>query len=187
MKIITEPLTLQELKRMAANMFGDMVKAVVDVERGIFAIDAELHADLEAHLLKNGSRQKSLWGINLYPEIQGDDFIESEKMKYQHQQLAQGRWSQLSFLEQMANIGSEVERALNWRAKKNSDYSQKAFERALELVDLSLECVTEESRLKELARTREAMADFFMGSNQYGSTEGSWKKYFLAFAYAARR
>ena len=52
-------------------------------------------------------------------------------MSYQHKDLAEGRWSQLSFLEQMANIGSEVERALNWRAKKNPGYSQKAFERAL--------------------------------------------------------
>ena len=60
-------------------------------------------------------------------------------MNYQHKDLAAGRWSQLSFLEQMANIGSEVERALNWRIKNNVDYAQKAFERALELIDLTLE------------------------------------------------
>ena len=60
-------------------------------------------------------------------------------MSYQHKDLAAGRWGQLSFIEQMANIGSEVERALNWRIKKNTDYAQKAFERALELIDLTLD------------------------------------------------
>ena len=79
MKIINETLTLKELKEMAA-MFGDMVKAVVDVDRESIAIDAELHSDLEALLLENGSSQKSLWGINFYPEIQGDDFIEFDSM-----------------------------------------------------------------------------------------------------------
>lgn len=59
-------------------------------------------------------------------------------MNYQHKQLAQGRWYQLSFVEQMANIGSEVERALNWKAKDNILYCQQAFERVLELLDLTL-------------------------------------------------
>ncbi len=108
-------------------------------------------------------------------------------MSLQHKELAAGRWNQLSFLEQMANIGSEVERALNWRAKQNFDYSQKAFERALELVDLTLDGVTGRARLKELARAREAMVDFFAGSNQSASTETSWRRYFSPFTYAARR
>lgn len=107
-------------------------------------------------------------------------------MSYQHKDLAAGRWKQLSFCEQMANIGSEVERSLSWRAKQNADYSQKAFERALELVDLTLESVTGMARLKELARVREAIVDFFIGSNQFKSTETSWRKYFQPFAYAAR-
>ena len=108
-------------------------------------------------------------------------------MTYQHTHLAAGRWSQLTFLEQMANVGSEVERALNWRAKNNAPYSQRAFERALELLDLTLADVHTSARLKELARVREAIVDFFAGSNVYQSTEASWKRYFLAFAYAARR
>ena len=58
-------------------------------------------------------------------------------MNYQHHDLAAGRWSQLTLAEQMANIGSEFERALNWRAKDNADYSRRAFERALELMDLT--------------------------------------------------
>ena len=57
-----------------------MVKAVVDVERELIAVDAELHSDLEALLLEDGSKQKSLWGINLYSEIQGDDFVEFDSM-----------------------------------------------------------------------------------------------------------
>lgn len=65
---------------MAAVIFGNLVKAVVDVDQEIIAVDAELHSDLEALLLENGSKQKSLWGINLYPDLQGDDFIEFDSM-----------------------------------------------------------------------------------------------------------
>jgi len=108
-------------------------------------------------------------------------------MSYQHKNLAAGRWSQLSFLEQMANIGSEVERALNWRIKENTDYAQKAFERALELIDLTLENDKNYSHLKEITRMREAMVDYFCGVNQFMSSESSWRSYFLPFAYASRR
>lgn len=80
MKIIAEKLTPNELKQMASDRFGNLVKAVVDVERELVAVDAELHSDLEALLLEDGSEQKSLWGINLYPDMQGDDFIEFDSM-----------------------------------------------------------------------------------------------------------
>ncbi|MFH1245200.1 MAG: DUF5674 family protein [Candidatus Omnitrophota bacterium] len=80
MKIITEPLSLDELNQMAAAMFGNLVKAVVDIDREIIAVDAELHADLEALLLQEGSKQNSLWGINLYPDVQGDEFIEFDSV-----------------------------------------------------------------------------------------------------------
>jgi hypothetical protein len=79
-KIITDTFTLLELKQMAASMFGDMVKAVVDVDREVIAVDAELHSDLEALLLQDGSNQKGLWGINLYPELKGDEFVEFDSM-----------------------------------------------------------------------------------------------------------
>lgn len=108
-------------------------------------------------------------------------------MNYQHKELAAGRWKQLTFLEQMANIGSEVERALKWQAKHNDAYCRQAFERALELTDLTLDSVKGFARLKELARLREAMVDYFFGSNQYVSTEELWRKYFSNFTYAARR
>ena len=108
-------------------------------------------------------------------------------MNYQHQSLATGRWKKMPFVEQMANIGSEVERALNWRAKNNFGFSEKAFERALELTDLTLGNTSGLARLKELARLREILVDYFWGNNQYQSTEESWRKYFRHFNFAARR
>lgn len=80
MKIVVTSISLSELERMARLGFGDLVKAVVDVERGIMAVDAELHADQEAALLEEGSSQADLWGINLYPELSGPDFVEFDSM-----------------------------------------------------------------------------------------------------------
>jgi Protein of unknown function (DUF5674) len=80
MRIISAPMPIAELKAMAEGRFGDMVKAVVDIERGIMAVDAELHADEEALLLENGSLQNNLWGINIYPELGAADRIEFDSM-----------------------------------------------------------------------------------------------------------
>ncbi|MFA5158527.1 MAG: DUF5674 family protein [Patescibacteria group bacterium] len=80
MKIVKDTITISALRRMAAGMFGNLVKAVVDIEKGIIAVDAELHADEEALLIENGSKQNNLWGINLYPEKRGDDFVEFDSM-----------------------------------------------------------------------------------------------------------
>lgn len=80
MKIVSERVTLNELRQMATAIFGDMVKAVVDVDRELLAVSGELHSDLEALLIENGSVQKSLWGINLYPELEGEPFVEFDSM-----------------------------------------------------------------------------------------------------------
>ena len=80
MVIIDKTISLKEIADMQDNFFGDMVKAVVDTERGLLAVDAELHADLEKLLLEDGSVQQNLWGINLYPENNGEDFIEFDSM-----------------------------------------------------------------------------------------------------------
>ncbi|MBI4135404.1 hypothetical protein HY477_01585 [Candidatus Uhrbacteria bacterium] len=80
MKIVTESISKDELKNIALQMYGDFVKAVVDVERGIMAIGGEMHADEEQVLLEQGSHQYDLWGINLYPEHEGADFIEFDSM-----------------------------------------------------------------------------------------------------------
>jgi hypothetical protein len=81
MLIIKDKITIDELKEMSKKMFGDLVKAVVDIENNIMAIDGELHADEEQLLLANGSIQANLWGINIYPEMAGsDDFVEFDSM-----------------------------------------------------------------------------------------------------------
>lgn len=80
MKIIDAPISLPDLKVMAESRFGNLVKAVVDVERKIMALDGELHADEEALLLENGSRQENLWGINLYPEMESPDRVEFDSV-----------------------------------------------------------------------------------------------------------
>jgi hypothetical protein len=59
---------------------GPMVKAVVDLKRGLVGIDANMHADIEQMLLSDGSNQDDLWGINLYPGDDGEDFIEFDSM-----------------------------------------------------------------------------------------------------------
>ena len=80
MKILDAVITMDELKQAAKNNFGSFIKAVVDVDRQLVAIDAELHSDLEALFLENGSKQKSLWGINFYPDIKDSDFVEFDSM-----------------------------------------------------------------------------------------------------------
>ena len=79
-RIVREQLTRSELVTIAAEQFGDMVKAVVDVERGIMSLGGELHSDEEALLLDDGSSQRDLWGINLYPSAEEADWIEYDSM-----------------------------------------------------------------------------------------------------------
>lgn len=107
-------------------------------------------------------------------------------MSFQHKQLSRGKWKVLSFFEQMANIGSEVERAINWKKKKDEEYSRMAFERALELIDLTMADEKNRHRLREISRIRECLADYFVGKNQYLSSEKSWKNYFYGFAFATK-
>jgi hypothetical protein len=107
----------------------------------------------------------------------------------QHRDLVDGRWFTLPLAEQMANIGSEISRATRW-AEKNPDLSRSALYRALELIDLTLDDPRHRRslpRLREIARTREVVADFFAGPNQYQSTAASLQKYFDQFALAVRR
>ena len=80
MIILERPISRAELKDYAANTFGDMIKCVADVDKGLLAIDADLHADLERLLLENGSQQTSLWGFNLYPDETGENFIEYDSL-----------------------------------------------------------------------------------------------------------
>ncbi len=106
-------------------------------------------------------------------------------MTIAHKNLASGRWAEMTLAEQMANVGSEVERTISWRNKGNGEYSRLAFERALELLDLTIKS-QQNIRLKELVRLRELLADHFAFDNEYSSTDESWQKYFYAFNYLAR-
>ncbi len=76
-----ENITVSQLSEMAKKMYGGLVKAVVDIEKKIVVVDAEMHVDEEQFLLEQGSKQANLWGINLYPQkYGGEDFIEFDSM-----------------------------------------------------------------------------------------------------------
>ena len=79
-EIIRRPITRAHLSSLGEAQFGDMVKAVVDVERQVMAIGGELHSDEEAALIEDGSAQTNLWGVNLYPAEQGNAWIEFDSM-----------------------------------------------------------------------------------------------------------
>ncbi len=79
-KIVADSITKAELLRMARERFGDMVKVVVDVERGIMAVCGEFHADEEVVLMEQGSKREHTWGINLYPERPDDSWVEFDSM-----------------------------------------------------------------------------------------------------------
>ncbi|OIN95231.1 hypothetical protein COS81_03025 [candidate division WWE3 bacterium CG06_land_8_20_14_3_00_42_16] len=80
MKLISCKITVNELKKMAQEQFGDFVKAVVDVEKEIMVVDSGMHADEEKLLLDQGSSQNNLWGINLYPDFNNREWIEFDSM-----------------------------------------------------------------------------------------------------------
>lgn len=81
MKLIKhEKISRAELCEMAERMFGNLVKAVIDIEKELMVIDAELHADQESYLLEQGSKQEHLWGINIYPKMSGNDMVEFDSM-----------------------------------------------------------------------------------------------------------
>ena len=81
MQIVKDQIKLDELKQMSSKIFGNLVKAVVDIKKEIMVVDADMHADEEKLLLENDSEQKNLWGINLYPDFfKTDDFVEFDSM-----------------------------------------------------------------------------------------------------------
>ena len=102
-----------------------------------------------------------------------------------HSDLTDEHWRSFNIFEQMANIGADVGRTINWR-EKDKNISKHAFERALELMDLTIEDPKNKSKLKELCRLREVMVDYFFGVNIYKSDDDFFEKYFYAFNYAAR-
>jgi hypothetical protein len=75
-----DPISLDELRRLVPGRFHDFVKGVVDLRRGVLLLDADMHADQEAALLAEGAGQRDLWGINLYPQLEGPDWLEFDSM-----------------------------------------------------------------------------------------------------------
>jgi hypothetical protein len=104
-----------------------------------------------------------------------------------HASLAAGRWHELTLMEQLGNIGSEVGRATRAKSKGDEQRFAGALDRALELFDLTLADNRWRDRFREVARAREIVCDFLVGDNEYGSTAESLDRYFLPFAMAARR
>ena len=98
--------------------------------------------------------------------------------------LESGRWFKFSPAEQMANVGSDVERAIRWKNDGNTEYSNNAFERVLELLDLTIADPKNRKRLKEIVRIREMFVDYFLYDNRYVFTDEFWQKYFYYFSYA---
>jgi hypothetical protein len=107
-------------------------------------------------------------------------------MTFQHKELAAGRWFEMSLAEQLGNVGSEVSRALTRQQRGDVEHCTRAVERALELLDLTLADTKHRGRLREIARIREVLADYFYGNNHFGSSPDLWRRYFDAFAVAAR-
>ncbi len=104
---------------------------------------------------------------------------------HRHRDLAAGRWGQLLLAEQLANVGSEVGRMLRWRGR-DERLMTGAFDRALELLDLTLADPRWRDRLREIARARELLCDAAAGGSEYGTRLEDLDRYFLAFAVAAR-
>lgn len=102
-----------------------------------------------------------------------------------HKGLALEHWFKFSLIEQLANVGCEIERTINWKKRGNLEYSRQAFERALELLTLTKMDPKNRKRLKEVCRSYEALVDHFIYDNEYNTTDECWQRYFYQFNYAA--
>lgn len=103
-----------------------------------------------------------------------------------HTDLTLERWFQFSLFEQLANVGTDIARTIQWQKSGKVNYSEKAFERALELLDLTIiDPKNKGGSRKELVRVREALKDYFVYDNEYQTTEEFWQQYFYHFNYAA--
>ncbi len=96
------------------------------------------------------------------------------------------RWWEFSIEDQLGNVGSDVYRAFQWQKKGNCEYFQGALDRALELMDLTIQDPRWKKRLRELCRVREMICDYFLGTNEFKSTPESLQNYFDYFALIAQ-
>ena len=81
MEIISKKISRDELNKMDSGYFEDKIKAVVDIEKQIRGVDAELHADIEGALIEEGSELRNLWGINfLADEDEIEEFVKFDSL-----------------------------------------------------------------------------------------------------------
>ncbi len=80
MKVVDKKISLEEINKLARDTFGNLVKAVVDVEKEIMVVGGQLHSDEESLLIEHGSKQENIWGINIYPQESSDNWIEFDSM-----------------------------------------------------------------------------------------------------------
>lgn len=106
-------------------------------------------------------------------------------MTIRHKNLVAGRWNELSLMEQMGNIGSEISRAINWRGK-DQKLCQNAIDRAFELLDLTIADQRWQKQLKEIVRVKELLADAVLGGKEYKTSFEDLNRYFFQFALASR-
>ena len=99
-----------------------------------------------------------------------------------HKTLSREKWQSMGLNAQLANIGSEVGRIIHWQKARDRAQTDRALERALELIDLTLEDKRWRTRWSEIARLREALCDSFAGERTFEIPPESWEEYFLAFA-----
>jgi len=108
-------------------------------------------------------------------------------MPFPNPKLIPKNWSKLTLAAQLANIGSEVSRAMHWFKDKEKANQQKAAERVLDLIDLVIADQRWRKNLLEITRLRETLCDFFFGQNIYQTTSKNLQDYFLPFALMSRK
>ncbi|GMU19537.1 MAG: hypothetical protein AMXMBFR12_07290 [Candidatus Babeliales bacterium] len=106
-------------------------------------------------------------------------------MNFLHQDLSLERWSKMSLLEQLANVGTDIERTIQWKKRGDCAASRAAFDRALELLYLTIKDPKNRKRLKEICRARYLLVDHFVYDNEYHTTDQQWQDCFYQFNYAA--
>lgn len=99
--------------------------------------------------------------------------------------ITQNEWGKLNIVEQMANVGSEVSRTINWKRRSKED-AEISFRRALELLLFTIMDPKNKVRLSELTRVKETLCDWYTKGGKYSTTDNDWQKYFLEFAIASR-
>lgn len=105
-----------------------------------------------------------------------------------HKGLTLEHWSKFTLLEQLANVGCDIERTIRWRNAGDLDHSKRAFERALELLTLTImDPKNSAAARRELCRTREAIIDYFIYDNHYATSDAIWQNYFYDFGLAAAK